>query len=333
VTTFVDVTDRLASQAALRRSEEQFRLAMAHAPVGMALVSLDGHFLEVNEALARMTGYGVDELVGRTFQQITHPDDIDSDLEQLGLLVSGSITHYTIEKRYLRADGEQVWILLAVSMVRDEDGSPAYFISQIQDVTAARATQERLVHRALHDPLTGLANRELILDHLERAAARAQRQGDEVAVLFVDLDHFKDVNDTYGHEVGDTLLMAVADRLRSAVRPADTVGRLGGDEFVVVVEDVPDDDLALALVNRIQHELARPVGIAGRTHHVAASIGVTQGVGRDARAMLREADEAMYRAKALGRGRYELFRRRAGSGPTEIKAVPAEVTDIRSRRA
>lgn len=319
VTTFVDVTDQLQSQAALRRSEEHFRLAMRHAPIGMAMVSLAGRFMETNEAMANITGYAKEELLGKTFQQITHPDDLGADEDQVRRLLEGSISHYQMEKRYLRRAGDIVWGLLSVSLVRDDDGSPAYFISQVQDISDARAAQERLVHRALHDPLTGLANRELIHDRLELAIARATRTGNGVAVLFCDLDHFKHVNDTHGHEVGDAVLRAVAERLRRSVRPADTVGRLGGDEFVIVVEDVHDDRHVLEIAGRIHDELSRPVRVVGGLSlAIRVSIGAAHGRGRDARAMLREADEAMYRAKAAGRDRLELFHSGAGLSSHEV---------------
>ena len=147
VTTFTDVTASRAAAAALRRSEEQFRHAMALAPIGMALVELDGHFREVNLSLARLVGYEEDELIGLTFQQITHPEDLEADLDNIAHLLDGSLDHYAMEKRYVTKTGEIVWVHLAVSMATDDHDHPAYFIAQIQDITDSRATQERLAHR------------------------------------------------------------------------------------------------------------------------------------------------------------------------------------------
>jgi diguanylate cyclase (GGDEF)-like protein len=212
-----------------------------------------------------------------------------------------------MEKRYLTRDGDVVWVLLAVSLARDELDLPAYFIAQIQDVTDARAAQQRLEHRALHDPLTGLPNRDLLMDRLSHSLARGARGGTSTAVMFCDLDRFKSVNDTYGHEAGDQLLVAVADRLREVTRPGDTVARLGGDEFVVVVEGVRDLDAVRALAERVRRAMAEPVRVGARTVRTDASIGVAVAAAEDdARSVLREADAAMYRAKALGRGRLEV---------------------------
>ncbi|MGH8894480.1 MAG: PAS domain S-box protein, partial [Actinomycetes bacterium] len=307
VTTFADVTSIRAAAAALRRSEEQFRQAMAHAPIGMALVELDGRFREVNRALCNLVGYDEDELVGRTFQQITHPDDLEADLDNVGRLLEGSLDHYTMEKRYITRGGDLVWVLLAVSVAREEGDRPAYFVAQIQDITDARAEQQELQRKALHDPLTGLPNRDLLMDHLSHALLRSARSGTSIAVMFCDLDHFKTVNDTYGHEAGDLLLVAVADRLRGVMRPGDTVARLGGDEFVVVAEGLPDAGAVRALGERVLRGLGEPVPVGAHTLHVGVSVGVAVATSEDdARSVLREADAAMYRAKTLGRGRLEV---------------------------
>jgi diguanylate cyclase (GGDEF)-like protein/PAS domain S-box-containing protein len=309
VTTFSDVTAARAAARALARSEEQFRSAMAHAPVGMALVDLDGTFIDVNRSLCRLLGYDEDALVGKTFQQITHPEDLGTDLTLLARLRDGEIDHYTMEKRYLTRSGGIIWGQLAVSMTRDLDDRPAYYIAQVQDVTAARAEQERLEHQALHDPLTGLANRDLLMDRMAHALARSTRTGRSTVVLFADLDFFKEINDSMGHEAGDLVLVAVADRLRTVVRPADTVARLGGDEFVVVAEDLADPAGMRSLAQRVRDALEAPLHVSGREVRLGSSLGVVASTAEDdARSLLRAADAAMYRAKAHGRGRYELGR-------------------------
>jgi diguanylate cyclase (GGDEF)-like protein/PAS domain S-box-containing protein len=294
---------------------------MENAPIGMALVELDGRFREVNRALCRIVGYAEDELVGSTFQQITHPDDLEDDLDRVQQLLDGTIDHYAMEKRYVTSTGEVVWVLLAVSLARDERDEPAYFVSQVQDITDARSARVRLAHKALHDPLTGLPNRDLLMDHLSHAVLRCSRSETLTAVMFCDLDHFKEVNDTYGHEVGDQLLMTVADRLRAEMRPGDTVARLGGDEFVVVAEGLPDLRAVQALAERVRRSLDEPVAFGFGVVTANASIGVAVAGGDDdARSLLREADAAMYRAKTLGRGRVEISDD-AGPGSGSPEAV------------
>jgi diguanylate cyclase (GGDEF)-like protein len=165
--------------------------------------------------------------------------------------------------------------------------------------------EEQIRHEAVHDPLTGLANRTLLRDRLEHALARSQRDGEATAVLFVDLDYFKQVNDDWGHAAGDAVLVELGRRLQTAVRPGDTIARLGGDEFVVVCEEV-DEEAARAVGLRLQDAIRMPLRAAGAIHHLSASIGVALGH-VDADALLGDADAAVYRAKARGRGCVEVF--------------------------
>jgi diguanylate cyclase (GGDEF)-like protein len=173
--------------------------------------------------------------------------------------------------------------------------------------TQVRESEERLAYRAFHDSLTGLANRALFLNRLEHAQARAKRQQGKLALLFMDLDNFKIINDSLGHDIGDRLLVTVAERLRTCVRPQDTVARLGGDEFVALLEDLTDAGHAVRVAERIMEELREPFEINGHRLHTSASIGIALGTtsGGD---LLRAADTAMYRAKESGKGRYEVFK-------------------------
>ena len=330
VTTFADVTATRRAIDALRRSEEQFRSAMRHAPVGMALVELDGSFREVNRALCRIVGYDEDELVGRTFRLVTHPDDLENDLDEVARLLEGSLDHYSVEKRYLTKHGDLLWVLLAVSCATDADGRPEYFVAQIQDITAERAAREQLTHRALHDRLTGLPNRDLLMDRLAHALARAERAEGSTAVMFCDLDGFKAVNDAHGHAEGDRLLVSVASRLRRSVRPGDTVARLGGDEFVIVAEDLPDGAAVLALADRVRTALVEPVLVGGSKVVVEGSIGVAvAGTEDDAPSLLARADAAMYRAKARGKGTVEMSPAADVPSP-HYRAASAAVASARS---
>jgi diguanylate cyclase (GGDEF)-like protein/PAS domain S-box-containing protein len=229
-----------AALAQATESEQRFRSALESAPIGMALIEPDprsfGRFRRVNRALCEMTGYSEQELLARDFQSITHPDDLADNLADADALLSGALERYETEKRYLHADGRVIWALVRSSLIPNRDGTPAVFISQMQDITQRKKIEAELSHHALHDSLTGLPNRALFLDRLAQASLHAQPRDGAVGVLFLDLDNFKLVNDTYGHRVGDAVLKAVAERLRGALGHQDTIARFGGDEFAVLCD-------------------------------------------------------------------------------------------------
>jgi len=295
--------------AEAQASEERFRSAFHDAVVGMCLTAPDGRLVRVNTALCDVLGYSEAELIGRPFHEFTHPEDLEASRAGLRETLSGRQVGFQVEKRYVDAHGEIVWVHLSTRLVRDPDGAPLHFVSQIQDITEQRRTSEALAHQAVHDPLTGLPNRTLLYDRIEHALDRTTRLETDVAVLFIDVDRFKVINDSLGHEAGDKLLVEVAVRLSRAVRPGDTVGRFGGDEFVVVIEGVESEHDVLALAERLSRELARPVTLEEEDDHVVtASVGVAiGGSGHTAEVLLRDADAAMYRAKSAGGGRSELF--------------------------
>ena len=299
----LDVTDQKRAKDALRESEERFKSSFRDAAIGMALVATDGRWLQVNRALCRIVGYSEEELLGKSFQDITYPEDLEADLNQIRRTLAGEIETYQMEKRYLHKGGSVVWGLLSVSLVHDEGGEPLYFVAQIQDITERKMLEEQLKHRAFHDHLTDLPNRYLFVDRLGQALRRTRRRkGRKVAVLFVDLDRFKVINDSLGHEAGDILLVLVSERLRRCLRPEDTLARFGGDEFVALLQDVEDPSEAIKVAGRITEEIKRPFVLEGRELFVRASLGVAVG---DAdtpspEGLLRDADTAMYRAKHEG---------------------------------
>jgi diguanylate cyclase (GGDEF)-like protein/PAS domain S-box-containing protein len=293
-----DITAERHAASELRDAEERFRNAFDQAPIGKALVSPDGRFMRVNSALSRITGYSEDELLETTFQALTHPDDLRADLDLVHRVLAGLSESYSLETRYRHADGHYIWALLSVSLVRDDSGAPLYFVSQIQDISEQKRAAEHLTDLTLHDSLTGLANRVLFGDRLGHAVERARRTRERIAVLFIDFDLFKAVNDSLGHAAGDELLRQAADRMQRAARPTDTVARLGGDEFTVLCEDLGSIDDAARVAKRVRDDLERPFDLFGSPRSIGVSIGIALAdAGDDAETVLARADATMYRSK------------------------------------
>ncbi|MDT4895691.1 MAG: hypothetical protein QOH25_768 [Acidobacteriota bacterium] len=295
--------------AALRESEERFRSAFDHA-AGMALVATDGSWIKVNRSLCEMVGYSEQELLASNFQAITHEDDLGDMMAQVSKLLDGKASTYQMELRYKHQRGQIVWALLSVTMIRDSLVNSVNLIFQIQDITDRKRAEERLLHEAFHDMLTGLPNRALFMDHLKLSVERGKRREDRLfAVLFLDLDRFKIINDSLGHMVGDQLLVGIARRLEICLRPGDTVARLGGDEFTVLLEDLMSVTEAIDVADRLQKALALPFNLNGHEVFATVSIGIAlSSTGYDRpEEVLRDADTAMYRAKMLGKARHEVF--------------------------
>ncbi len=420
---------RKADTEALEASEMRFSVTFEQAAVGIALVDPEGHWLRVNRRLAAIVGYSKEELLRKTFQDITHPNDLADDLEQMYRMLAGEIENYSIEKRYLRKDGSQVWIHLTVALVRMPDGKPDYFISVVEDINSRKEAERKtrqaaivfestregvmicnldgrllavnkafteisgyaeaealgkkpslqksnrhgpefyqalwasvhqtgqwqgevwnrrktgevypawmtistvrdkqgrptqyvgvftdisqlkhseaeLAHLAHYDPLTDLPNRLLLQSRIGHALDRAGRRSQRTALLFIDLDHFKTVNDSLGHVAGDELLVMVTRRLRDRVRDEDTLGRFGGDEFIMVLEPIGDPEDAAGVAQDLLAALAMPFVLSGGNEvYIGASIGISiyPEDGNRAEEVLRNADTAMYRAKEQGRNRF-----------------------------
>ena len=451
-----DITERKRTEDALREMRDRFRSIFDHAPIGVAMVNLEGRYLQVNRSLCEILGYTEEELQSLTWQEITHPDDLVASLAFARRIVEGKFPKYHLEKRFVHADGHTVWASLSVSLVRDAEGEPLYYVSQIQDVTERKkvemvfkeseerlrslvqnssdiitileadgtvhyvspaveritgykpeeqvgtnafdsvhpddrdraldtfaevlkraglqpplefrvphkdgswrylehvvnnllddpvvrgvvvnswdvterkALEEQLSYQAFHDPLTGLPNRALFMDRLEHALTRANRRGTEVAVLFMDLDNVKVINDSLGHEVGDQLLVAVAERLKGCLRPEDTAARLGGDEFTILVEDVASVGEVVQIAERIAEILQPPFPLGEQEVFTTVSTGIAlNGSAQEQPAdLLRHADLAMYRAKRRGRARYEVF-----EPSMEAKVVERLMLEAGLRRA
>jgi diguanylate cyclase (GGDEF)-like protein/PAS domain S-box-containing protein len=451
-----DVSERRRQEEELQEARERFAGAFDQAAIGMALVAPDGRWLQVNESISEMLGYDREELLDGSFQDITHPADLDADLELVKRALEGEIEGYEMEKRYIHADGHVVWALLSVSLVRDRAGEPLYFISQVQDITdrkrsieelgeserrfralteaapvgiveadaqgrclyvndrwcelsgqaaeaargegwlsaihpvdreqltdawraATRSGEEltlecrlrrpggdevwvsgrgvalrdaesrvsgylvsvaditdrkraerRMARLALQDDLTGLSNRPAFYDALQGALRESR-----VAVLFIDVDDFKALNDRLGHIAGDRLLVGVGQLLRRTLRSEDFVARLGGDEFGVILADIADNGEPARVAERVLAGCESPVDIGESEIRVGLSIGIaiSSGSADGVEEILRRADMAMYTAKATGKGCYQLA---PGGETADAPRVPApseEVNKARRRRA
>jgi diguanylate cyclase (GGDEF)-like protein/PAS domain S-box-containing protein len=298
------------SIATLQSSTELFQAAFDFAAIGMALVFPNGRCQRVNRSLCEILGYTDQELLATDFQDFVHPDERLGARTKWEQLLSGKIPGYQIETRCIHKDGQEVWVLWSVSKATVEHSESAHLIFQIQDIADRKAAEERLLHDAFHDALTGLPNRALMMDHLKLAIARNKRKSDlTFAVLFLDLDRFKVVNDSFGHMIGDQLLVGIARRLEGCVRPGDTVARVGGDEFTILLEDVTDVREAVTVAERIQNELKMPFHLSGRDVFTTVSVGIAPGSTSYnlPDEILRDADTAMYRSKSLGKARHEMF--------------------------
>lgn len=415
----------------LQNSEERFESMLENAPIGMAIVSLDGRFEKANRALCNIVGYGERELRKLTFREITCPDDLASDLENAKKLLDGEISSYQIEKRYIHKDGRIIWVQLTGSLLRDSSGNPLHFIAQVEnishrklaeeqlklsakvfessgecivitdanehiltvnkafttvtgysaeevigqtprvmssgqhdadfyskmwrslqstgywqgeiwdrrkngetypkwvsistvrdsagqpsnyigvfsDITERKAAEAQIEFLAYHDALTELPNRRLAVDHLELALAYADRSATKAAVLFLDLDNFKTINDSFGHATGDALLKAVVKRLRECTRETDTISRQGGDEFLVVLTNVSDTDAITGVAEKILEKIEETFHIEGNEIATSLSIGIAvyPDDSRDVDTLLNLADTAMYHAKEAGRNAYRFY--------------------------
>ncbi len=286
----------------LRAGEEIFRQAFDRTAGGMALITVDGStlgtFLRVNPAFCSIVGYPAETLTTMTPAEVTHPDDRVQDEQQAADLIDGRLPLYRREKRYLHRDGATVWVAVTATIARSANGAPLCAVAQIEDISQRRLQLEQLHHQARHDSLTNLPNRTLIFERLRESISTAELTGRPGALLFLDLDDFKLVNDQHGHRVGDQVLAMLGSRIRAAVSDADLVGRLGGDELVVIADDV-DRPGAHQLAERVSRAVSAPITNKGVAVVVTASVGITPipVVGGEPSQILQDADQAMYRNK------------------------------------
>ena len=296
--TIRDVHARAEAERAQAEAEARFRTAFEDAPIGMAIATTDGRFLQVNRALCSFTGRAPDELEGTPIARLLHPDERKEEAESLACLARGDAASVRGERRWLHADGTIVWGAINATRVRDER-----VLLQVQDVTERRRYEAELRYLADHDPLTGLLNRRAFTRALESHLEHVRRYGPVGAVLVLDLDHFKNINDTLGHGTGDELIVALAEALRELLGDRAAIGRLGGDELAVLIPDGDGEQAAEQVLDAVRGpRIASP---SGRLRSVSASVGFAgfDEEGLDADVVLANADLAMYEAKDAGRDR------------------------------
>ncbi len=307
-----DITERKRTEKALRKSEELYALASLAANDGLwdwDLVTKEIHF---SARWKLLLGYGEDEVgndIEEWFSRV-HPEDVEQVKLEINSHIEGLSSHFQNEHRMLHKDGNYRWMLSRGIAVKNEGGKAYRMAGSQTDISARKLAEEQLLHDAFHDALTGLPNRALFMDRLGHALKRTQRAKDYVcAVLFLDLDRFKVVNDSLGHTTGDELLIETARRLEKCIRPADTVARLGGDEFVMLIEDIKDAENAKLVAERVQQIFTSSFFLNGSEIFITASIGIALGSVdyQHADDVLRDADITMYQAKMLGKARYEVF--------------------------
>ena len=297
-----DVQTEHETREELRRSEERFRAAMDSAPSGMAVVSLEQRFLQVNSALCRLLLRSEDWLLAHRVTDVIDAADEVMTRPIRSAVISGAVRSGAVEHQMVRSDGSRIWVDHSIGLLRDDDGSPIAFVCQFNDVTEPRQARHQLQFLATHDVLTELVNRRELVSTVTTLLGNEPRTGRNVALLFIDLDGLKQVNDTFGHGVGDEVIVEVARRIRGEVRESDTVARFGGDEFVVVLPRIHTVEDAERLAEKIQNALASPVIVDGVGVHVSLSIGIAVATpGEDADEALRRADAALYQAKRGGR--------------------------------
>ncbi|RUP30663.1 MAG: EAL domain-containing protein [Curvibacter sp.] len=300
-----DISERKAAEERLQLAASVF----THANEAIMITTPEAELVEVNEAFERITGYQRAEVLGRNARLLNSGHQGPAFYTRLweSLLQEG---RWTGEIWNRRKSGEVFVEMLTINAVRGPDGQVLRYVALFSDISTQKQHEMRLEHIAHYDALTGLPNRVLLSERLNAALPEARRQGQPLALVFLDLDGFKAVNDSYGHDKGDKLLQTLAERLQGALRNGDTLARLGGDEFVAVLVGLPREDDALPVLERLRASASAPVRIEGTDLEVSASLGVTfyPQVGEvDADQLLRQADQAMYQAKLAGRNRYQIF--------------------------
>lgn len=305
----IDVTKRKRIEEELRRDERLLNTMFEKANAGICLVGANGKFLRVNPRMEEITGLAESELLATDVISVAHEEDSALSADFIEQAKIGALNDAVFEKRYRQKNGEISYAQVSYSAIRDENAQVSYFVAYVQDIAELKEREFVASYRASHDTLTGLPNRTLLSDRLDMALARSARLSTMGVVMFIDLDGFKCVNDTYGHETGDNLLLQVASRIKAAVRDSDTVARVGGDEFVVIIDGIATSNDGLAVGRKILQGLSGDFSVGDSTLNIGASIGMSifPKNSMDPMELQRMADEAMYRVKKNGKNRCEYY--------------------------
>ncbi len=293
----------------LHEEKNRFETIFSAANAGIALLNLEGRFVRVNTALCELLGYSQEDMLAMNFYYLIHPNDLNSLQVHIQQLIDKKVTSYHSEQECFRKNGDVLWIMSTLSLIYDHEDKPLYFIAQMQNITLQKKAEERLHHMAYHDPLTGLANRNKLEQFINGVLASSRRHQQGFALLFLDLDRFKNLNDTMGHEAGDLILQIIAERLRSTVRSTDLVARLGGDEFVLVITDVKKTESVALISQNILQNVLQVIIVKGQEIYLTTSIGISLYPydGHNLQSLMKNADLALYRAKDHGRNNYQFY--------------------------
>jgi len=291
----------------LKESENRFRSAFDDAAVGMALVLPNGSFFKVNRALCHILGYPEASLLAMDIYKVMHLEDLQENRIRIGEMLDRKNKMYEKIQRYMHREGEIVWVSASMSLVCDSQDLPLYFIMQLQNITTEKKAEEQLRHLAYHDALTGLYNRNSLERKAQEILTNASRHEHGFALIFLDLDRFKNINDTMGHDAGDSLLQIVAQRLKNKIRTTDIIARVGGDEFVLILSELNQVDKISNVIRNILAHLLQPISIKGHEIYVTTSIGISVYPydGIDVQTLMKNADLALYRSKELGRNNFQ----------------------------
>ena len=297
------------TKAKLQEQTQLFEAMFKTNDIGVGLLGLDGDFFRANASLAELLGYAEEDLLKINFYHLIQPNDLTNLQINIQQLIDQQLKMHQFEQQCIRKNGEMVWVRSVLSLVRDEKNIPLYFILQMQNITQQKQAEERLHHMAYHDPLTGLANRNKLEQFINHVLASSRRHQYGFALLFLDLDRFKNINDTLGHAAGDIILQIIAERLRSTVRGTDMVARLGGDEFVLVVTDVKKTEGVALISQKVLENILQVITVQGQEIYLTTSIGISfyPYDGHNIQTLMKNADLALYRSKEHGRNNYQFY--------------------------